>query len=313
LFWDPILSGNRDVACATCHHPQFGYADGLRTAIGTGGHGLGPARTIDPAAPRPTRHAMSVLDTAWNGATVDQPAPRAEDAPMFWDNRAHSLEQQARGPLTAANEMMGASYVEATIFPELVLRLSAIPDYVARFETAFGPSSIDEANILKAIGAFERTLTNPETSYDRYINGDQTALTAQQKRGLQVLTTNGCAKCHSGPMFSDFKLHVLRVPDLPGATHDAGDGSNRFRTASLRNVTLTAPYMHNGVFATFPDVFQFYRNAGQGTNDPDLRGVRPPTPQEAPDVIAFLRALGDAPFDASIPTSVPSGLHPGGS
>ena len=312
LFWDPILSGNRDVACATCHVPQFGYTDGLPTAIGTGGTGTGPARTIDPSLPRPNRNSLTILNTAWNGAVSAHPIPSSELAPMFWDSRTQSLENQARGPITAAAEMLGASYTAATIFPELVTRLQAIPAYVAQFDAVYGAGQISETTILKSIAAFERTLTNPQTSYDRFVGGDASALTASQKHGLDVFKQIGCVNCHSGPMFSDYKLHVLRVPDLPGTTHDAGDGQNRFRTPSLRNVARTAPYMHDGVFPSFMQVFQFYRQATQNPIDPDLHGVRTPTPQEAPDVIAFLGALGDTPFDTSVPGAVPSGLIPGG-
>lgn len=302
LFWDPILSGNGDTACASCHDPRTGYSDGLRTAIGTTDASLTP----------PNRNSQTILNTAWNGAVASNLIPSCEQAPMFWDSRAHSLELQARGPLTAAAEMMGSTYTETTIFPEVLSRLSTIPAYVTQFEAVFGAGPITEANLEKAIAAFERTLTNPQTSYDRYVAGELTALTPQQKRGLDVFTQIGCPKCHGGPMFSDYKLHTLRVPDLPGAPHDAGDGSNRFRTPSLRNITHTAPYMHDGVFPGLPQVFQFYRNATQNPVDPDLRGVRTPTPQEAPDVEAFLGALGDAPFDASIPAAVPSGMTPGG-
>lgn len=294
LFWDPILSGDRDIACATCHDPELAYTDGMRTPIGVG------------------RNSMSVLNTAWNGLVAMQPPPAAENAPMFWDSRARSLEAQARGPITAPAEMLGTAFTEATIFPELVTRLSAIPDYATQFSAAFGPGSITETNILAAIAAFERTLTAPETSYDRFVNGDLTAMTPQAQRGLEIFKMNGCVNCHSGPMFSDFELHELRVPEPPGVTHDAGDGSNRFRTASLRGVTLTAPYMHNGVFPTFREVFGFYRQAGQNSMDPKLRGVLPPPPEQAPDFLAFLAALGDGEFDRQVPTSVPSGLPPGG-
>jgi len=285
LFWDPILSGDRTVACATCHDPELAYTDGMATPIGV------------------TRNSMTILDTAWNGLITDHPPPRAEDAPMFWDNRTHSLELQARGPLTAVNEMMGTSFTAETIFPELVTRLSEIPEYATQFSAVFGASGISEANILAAIAAFERTLTAPETSYDRFVNGDPTALTAQQQRGLSIFKENGCVNCHSGPMFSDFELHDLGVP---------GDVGTRFRTASLRGVTLTAPYMHNGVFPSFREVFGFYAQAAQRSPDPKLRGVRPPAPEQAPDMIAFLRALGDGDFDRTIPTTVPSGLMPGG-
>src|SRR5665647_1589744 len=137
---------------------------------------------------------------------------------MFWDNRAHSLEQQARGPITAAAEMLGTSFTATTIFPELVTRLSAIPEYATRFSAAFGAGGITETNILAAIAAFERTLTAPQTSFDRFVNGDTTALTAQAQRGMGLFKDIGCVNCHSGPMFSDFELHELRVPEPPGVT-----------------------------------------------------------------------------------------------
>jgi cytochrome c peroxidase len=285
LFWDPVLSGDRTVACATCHDPDLAYTDGMRTPIGL------------------PRNTMSLLDIAWNGLTADGVPPRPEDAPMFWDNRAHSLEQQARGPIIAAAEMMGSSFTEATIFPELVTRLSSIPEYATQFSAVFGASGVSEANILAAVAAFERTLNAPESSYDRFVKGDTTALTAQQQRGLAVFTNNGCVNCHSGPMFSDFELHDLRVP---------GGGGTRFRTASLRGVTLTAPYMHNGAFSSLPEVFGFYRQATQNSPDPQLRGVRAPTGAQAADVISFLLSLSDGEFDRTIPTRVPSGLQPGG-
>ncbi len=302
LFWDPVLSGNADIACASCHDPRTGYADGRRTAVGT----------VDPTLTPPNRNSPTVLNTAWNGSITGAPIPRAEDAPMFWDNRAHSLEHQARGPLTAPAEMMGTSFSATTIFPELVSRLQGIPAYATQFEAVFGVNGITETNIVRAIAAFERTLTNTQSSFDRFIGGDPTAMTPQQQRGFRVFQDNGCVHCHNGPMFSDYQLHELRVPDLAGVAPDAGDGSNRFRTPSLRNITRTAPYMHHGGLAGIPQVFQFYRQATQDPRDPALRGVRTVAPEDAPDVIAFFEALGDAPFDTSIPPTVPSGLTPGG-
>nr|MBA3463157.1 cytochrome-c peroxidase [Deltaproteobacteria bacterium] len=131
LFWDPVLSGDRDVACATCHDPAFGYADPRASSTTVGG-----------------RNSMTVLNAAWNGAVAGHTQPDCEQAPMFWDNRARSLEQQARGPLMAADEMMGDRYTAATILPELIARLQAIPDYVARFEAVYGAGQINETTIL---------------------------------------------------------------------------------------------------------------------------------------------------------------------
>lgn len=311
LFWDPVLSGNRDVACASCHHPAFGYADGRRTSIGTGGVGLGPRRTIGPGLPTPDRNAMSVLDTAFNGLTLDGPAA-ALAAPMFWDNRAHSLEEQALGPMSAESEMRGSAYDATHIVPEVVGRLAAIPAYAARFAGAFGSAGVSAERVAGALAAFERSLVTTDSSFDRYMRGDAAALTAQQVRGMAVFENSGCVGCHSGPMFSDFELHQLGVPDLPGAAHDAGDGRDRFRTASLRFVTRTAPYMHDGVFDTLDDVYRFYQRADDRSNDPALRAVRAPRGADAAAVTAFLGALSDGTVDEAIPASVPSGLPVGG-
>ncbi len=311
LFWDPILSGNRDVACASCHHPALGYADGRRTSIGTGGTGLGAQRTIAPGAPTPNRNAMTILDAAFNGLTLDGPST-ALGAPMFWDNRARSLEQQALGPIAAESEMRGSAYDAEHILPEVVARLSAVPAYVARFERAFGAGPVTADGVASAIASFERSIVATDASFDRYMRGDATALTAQQLRGMAVFERSGCGGCHAGPMFSDFELHALGVPDLPGAAHDAGDGRNRFRTASLRFVTRTGPYMHNGVFNTLDDVYRFYLRADDRAADPQLRGVRAPRGDDAADVSAFLAALSDGTVDTTVPASVPSGLPVGG-
>ena len=311
LFWDPILSGDRDVACASCHHPSLAYADARRLSIGVGGIGLGRARTATGGAETiTTRNAMTILDAAFNG-TVTGAACDPTTAPMFWDSRVTSLEEQARGPILSAGEMRGAAFDAAQIFPEVIARLEAIPEYVTGFEVSFGPGPITDTAIVQAIAAFERTLVDAGSSYDRFVQGDATALSASQRRGMAVFERGGCATCHSGPMFSDYKLHRLGVPDPPGAARDLGAGGGTFRTPSLRNVTRTAPYMHNGALVDLDQVFGFYARVDRRL-DPDLARVRAPTPQEAADVKAFLGALSDGTFDTTVPTSVPSGLTPGG-
>jgi cytochrome c peroxidase len=312
LFWDPILSGGRDLACATCHHPAFAYADSRTLSVGAGGTGLGPSRAVSPPAPhRTTRNSMTVLNAAFNGlgqlgATIDPLL-----APMFWDSRALSLEQQARGPITALDEMRGPQFTATEIFPELVGRVSAIPEYATRFAEAFPDATVSETTITEAIATFERTVNDSNSSYDRFVKGDPNAMSASAQRGMQVFNRNGCTNCHTGPMFSDFKLHRLGVPDLPGAPHDVGNGANLFRTASLRNVARTAPYMHNGVFVNLDAVFNFYDDVDRRL-DPNLQGLRAPQRQDATDVKAFLSALSDGTFDQTIPATVPSGLVPAG-
>ncbi|MCP3063674.1 hypothetical protein LXT21_33360 [Myxococcus sp. K38C18041901] len=308
LFWDPLLSGNRDVACASCHHPDFGYSDGLAVSVGVGGRGVGRARADGPGA-RVGRNSLSVLFTAFNGLTTEG-SVLPEDAPMFWDHRTASLEAQVLGPLKNALEMRGPAFAEDEILEELVRRLSGIPEYVDMFDAAFGPRGISETTLARAIAAFERTLVPTPTSFDRYLAGDDNAMTPSQIRGMHGFVAQGCSRCHSGPMLSDFKLH--RLPVAPGASQapDLGDGAGQFRTPTLRMVTLTAPYMHNGSVKTLDESIDFYHNLE--VTDPLLEGDVEPPLGGGDDLRAFFEALSDGAFDRTVPERVPSGLRPGG-
>lgn len=125
---------------------------------------------------------------------------------------------------------------------------------------------MNERNLGRALAAFERTLVVSNTPFDRYMRGDTTALSPEQLRGMERFQSVGCINCHSGPMFSDFATHVLAVPDSPKlAESDSGvNKTYAFRTASLRNLSATAPYMHNGAFATLPEVVNFYQRISRG-------------------------------------------------
>jgi cytochrome c peroxidase len=333
LFWDPILSGQKDVACATCHHPAFGYADGLDLSIGVNGAGLGTARAFVPGhEPRLVkRNSQTVLNVAFNGLTADSHSTPAA-APMFWDLRVRSLEAQALEPLKALEEMRGAAHSEEAAVAAAIARLNAVPEYRQLFERAFAERRpVSERNLGRALAAFQRTLVAVNTPFDRYMRGDTAALSADQVRGMEQFQSAGCVNCHSGPMFSDFTAHVLAVPDNPKLPQsDAGvNKTYGFRTASLRNLGATAPYMHNGVFASLQEVVNFYqrisraggrRGGGGGRINPEVdrdridplarrlnmrgRGQR--------DLIAFLRALDDPNFDRTVPDRVPSGLPVGG-
>lgn len=310
LYWDPILSGDRDVSCATCHHPDFAYTDGLAVSVGVGGRGIGPARAANPAAPRARRNAPTVLGVGWNGLTALASAP-PEQAPMFWDHRARSLEAQVLGPITSQIEMRGTTLAEDQILDEVVRRLVGIPEYVALFRAAFGAEGVTTSTMARALAAFERTLVPHDSSFDRYLAGDDDAMTAAQLRGLHGFIFQGCARCHSGPLLSDFQLHRLPVPLRPDEDGpDLGDGQGRFRTPSLRMVTLTAPYMHNGVFATLDETFDLYHNIE--VTDPLLGGDVEPAHGQGDDLVRFFEALSDGTFDRTIPDRVPSGLPPGG-
>jgi cytochrome c peroxidase len=327
LFWDPILSGHNDVACATCHHPEFGYAENRDLSIGVNGVGLGDRRRFAPrnSIPFVKRNSQTILNVAFNGID-DAGAYTPSDAPMFWDVRARSLEAQALEPIKTLEEMRGNAYAEDQAVAAVTARLNANAEYRQLFARAFGTSDAVTGDQLgKALAAFQRSLTGTNAPFDRYRRGDLTAMTDAQVRGMGRFERIGCANCHRGPMFSDYKVHVLGVPDNPQlSASDAGvDGAYAFRTASLRNLAYTAPYMHTGVFQSLREVLNFYddvsgrrgrvRNAHVSREqlDPLLRQLRDPDNQ-ASDVIAFLQSLSDDSFDRTIPARVPSGRPPGG-
>ena len=324
LFYDPILSGNKDVACATCHHPSLGYTDNRDLSVGVNAVGLGINRhfllpnSFSPAK----RKSMTILNTAFNGMD-DKGNYDPANAPMFWDSRSRSLEQQVLGPITSDVEMRAKAYPEAVAIDSVVARLRNIPEYQALFTSAFGGSqAVTSINMARAIAAFERTLTAINSPFDKYKRGEVTAMTPQQIQGMNDFQTAGCAGCHSGTMFSDYKLHVLSAPDnIKSTTSDSGNGTFAFRTVSLRNTKLTAPYMHSGVFQTLNDVVSFYTRIAGGNSqnprvnsrqiDPIVRNINV-RPNQIAALVAFINALTDENFDKTVPVSVPSKLNVGG-
>jgi cytochrome c peroxidase len=285
-----------------------------------------------------------VLNTVFNGldrrrrnrrsnttsTSVDQTR-----APMFWDSRTRSLEAQALEPIKAFEEMRGTAYAEDVAVDSAVARLQAIPEYVVLFQEAFGTAaSISSDQLAGAIAAFQRSLVAMNSPFDRFRAGDSTALTAEQQSGLREFNDAGCARCHRGLMFSDYNLHAEGVKENSQLSDpDEGAGRFRFRTPSLRNVALTAPYMHNGTLATLGEVLLFYdngrsenpnvvngrgRRSGDGGGervaqlDRNFRRVDDMSVSEMHEIAAFLETLTDEDYDKTIPTSVPSGLPPGG-
>ena len=344
LFWDPILSGHKDVACATCHHPNFGYSDGRALGIGVGGVGLGPDR-IDAVADNIgliPRNAPTIINTAFNGINEDGDF-NPNNAPMFWDNRANSLEEQALGPIESFIEMRGHAFNESLALDSIVARLDAIPQYRNLFANAFGGTNpVTSSNMAAAIAAFERTIVATDSPFDRFMAGDQNAMTQAQIRGMNTFNRIGCDDCHSGPMFSDWELHTVGVPDHPllDETDTGANGDYEFRTPTLRNLSLTGPYFHNGVAEDLEETIRFYitarnfannngggggpggggNNGGLGVNEnlnrndiaQDVRNLDNFNNQDIQDIVRFIEALNDDDFDRSIPQQVPSGLNPGG-
>ncbi|MEM9525567.1 MAG: cytochrome c peroxidase [Bacteroidota bacterium] len=328
LFFDPILSGDKDVACATCHHPSNGYAEFRDISIGVNGSGLGVERHFNQPNDIPfvKRNAHTILNTAYNGMDA-RGRYHPERGPMFWDNRVVSLEDQALEPIKAHEEMRGNHFSEAEMLPEVIQRLRLIPEYSNSFAEAFGVKDTEDTISIKrlsqAIAAFERSLVTPDTRFDRFLRGDTDALSLSEQDGFTTFKKVGCGNCHTGPMLSDFQRHVLGVPENDKLTVvDAGpEGDFAFRTPSLRNLRYTAPYMHNGAFASLRSVLEFYEDIA-------LRRQRnPAVPVTAHDplaseltirmrdigpILSFLNALNADEFDKTIPESVPSGLPVGG-
>lgn len=327
LFWDPVLSGPKDVACATCHHPDFGYAENRDLSIGVTGSGLGHRRRFAAGSSIPfvKRNSQTILNVAFSGSDERGNYDPAA-APMFWDVRAKGLEAQALEPLKALEEMRGRTFAEDKAVDAVVARLNEIPQYRRLFAEAFGQRRpITAANLGNALAAFQRSIVANNAPFDRYMRGERTALNASQLEGMRRFERIGCVNCHNGPMFSDYKLHVLGVPDNPAlpATDPGAENRYAFRTASLRNLRFTAPYMHSGVFNTLEDVLEFYDDVddrrGRDRNahvtrdmlDPLLRRLRGVDDDDG-ELLAFLDALSDGNFDKTIPKSVPSGLPAGG-
>ncbi len=214
LFYDPILSGGKDVACGSCHHAYYGMGDGLALSIGVGGKGIRPDRLRSTTLPAPTpRNAQTIINV---GYTVDE----SGGAPMFWDGRVQTLEAQALEPIKSQVEMRGTHFDEAFAIDLIIARLRRITRYEAKFAQAFPleldsvrngslPDVITANTLAKAIANFERELVSPNSRYDKYVRGTDTALTSIEKDGLEVFANKArCINCLSGPTFSDFTYHV---------------------------------------------------------------------------------------------------------
>ena len=330
LFWDPILGGEKDMACVGCHHPDLGYGDGLDLPIGVNGSGLGPDRTentggLSLATPieRVPRNAPSILNTAYNGMTSANGYDPMK-SPMFWDSRSDALEGQCQGPPTSRSEMRGDAYAADDAIDSIVTRVANIPAYVSLFDAAFGTgNSVTPENFTFAMGAFERTLVAVNSSYDKYLAGNTSALTSDQKNGLILFNGKAkCSKCHTGPMFSDFDMHVIGIkdnPKNPGGKDLGLDDEYKFRTPTLRNISLTGPYTHSGMYDNLRDMVVFMSSGTSGNPDVTASMVdtdfedRHLTDKEVDQIVSFLESLTDEDFDKTIPTSVPSGLKVGGS
>jgi len=296
LFFDPILSGDGTLSCASCHRPDRGFADGQPRSIGVHGQDAGRA------AP-----------TLWNVAFLQS---------FFWDARVGALETQAPGPLFSPREMGNAP-------DRLLSTLNANPTYRRLFGQAFpdGGDTITADEVYAALAAFQATLVSLNSRYDRYAHGYAAALTDREIAGLNVFRSfvARCAECHTPPLFTNGQVAVIGAPEPVGQAFDVGAEKTfgavklrgGFKVPTLRNIALTAPYMHSGAFGTLRETVEFY-NKGRGNavppgmtlylhwhiSSPNL------TEFEVDLLVDFLQTLTDETFKPAIPQRVPSGLPP---
>lgn len=305
-------------------------ADGRPLPAGPSGVGLGPERRLtDPNMVFEARNSPTVINAGFNRFRNF----RTADGFLFWDGRVRRLENLVTLPQREFSEMRGEALPLESALDSILQRLRGIPEYVALFSAAFPnrppQGSIDSVSLSQALAQFVRSLVGDQSPYDRFVAGDANALTDAQKRGLVLFHEKAaCVRCHAGPMFSDFDFHVVGARQQgPGfqstphedfgrwnATHLEGDRW-KFRTPSLRNVAVTAPYTHSGAYATLHDMVEFFDRGGgdhptipRDRLDPAL-GPLALAAVEIDDLVAFLIALTDVP-EVAIPDRVPSGLQP---
>lgn len=279
LFFDPRLSGNGSVSCASCHNPSLGWSDALGTGIGINGQRL-------------PRNSPTVVNVAYN-------------TQFMWDGRFPSLEKQAIGPLEAQQEM-------SADFKHMKLMLDSLQGYRAMFEKAYPGEPMSEQTVAKALAAFERTVVSNGSRFDKWLAGDRRAITVQEWRGFQLFKASdkgNCMACHSGPNFTDNGFHNIGVAQ---ETPDHGRFKVRalpsmksaFKTPTLRDIELTAPYFHDGSAATLRDVMVHYNRGGDkraaGTISPEVRELNL-TDAEIEDMVAFMKTLTGAPRRVDLP------------
>ncbi len=268
LFFDTRLSQDSKVACANCHMPKYAFGDGLKVSEGFQGQ-------------TGRRNAPTVINRGYSLA-------------QFWDGRAATLEEQAKGPIENPVEM-------AHTLDGAVRRLRGIPGYVTWFERVFGVREFDIDHVAKAIATFERTVVSGNAPYDRYKAGDKKALTGAQLRGMKVFFEKAkCDQCHEGINLTTNAYHNLGVgmdkpnpPDLGRyeVTKDPKDWG-AFKTPTLRDVEHTAPYMHDGSMTTLEEVVEFYNRGGipNQNRDEKITALRL-SERDKKDLVEFLKAL----------------------
>jgi cytochrome c peroxidase len=276
LFFDPRLSAKGVMSCATCHNPSLGWTDGRPTAVG---------------------HDMKIL-----GRATPTIVNAAFNPLQMWDGRKVSLEAQALGPFESQDEQNLA-------LADLEIRVRAIPGYVAMFERAYPGEAVTRDTIAKAIASFERTVVSDGAAFDRWRAGDQNAMSASARRGFELFNGKAnCALCHQGFNFTDNGFHNIGLKEAGEA--DLGRFAHRpikalkgaFKTPTLRDISLTSPYMHNGAYTTLDEVVDHYARGGDVKDNlsPNMKPLDL-SDAEKRDLVEFMRSLTSAPQVVTVP------------
>jgi cytochrome c peroxidase len=267
LYFDTRLSTDNTVSCSTCHDPGKGWSDAGPTSKGINNQ-LGG------------RRSPPVSNSAYNPL-------------QFWDGRAPSLEEQAKGPIENPIEM-------GNTHTAMIQMINGVPSYDAEFAQVFGTTPITIDQVAQAIAAFERTVVTTDSPFDRFVRGDAAALTPQERKGLEIFNGKGhCTACHWGGNFSDGRFHNLGVPSIDPSKPDEGRSKitgdpgdmGAFKTPTVRDAALRAPYMHTGGERTLEDVVRLY-NRGGGTDDANLDPMMVPlglSEGEIQALVAFMK------------------------
>lgn len=270
LFFDPRLSGDGNMSCASCHSPLLGWSDGLPTTKGF------KSKVLDRASP-------TLINVGYNSL-------------QQWDGRAKTLELQAIGPIKSKNVMN-------MDVKTMIDWLNANNAYRAAFETAYPGEGINEVTVTRAIAAYERTLVSKESPFDAWLKGDKTALDAAELRGFKLFVDaekGNCAACHTGGNFTDNGFHNIGLKSFGEENPDVGRYKQKpikvlmgaFKTPTVRDVEFSAPYFHDGSAATLEEVVEHYAKGGEVKTNLSRNIKRLDlTAQDKSDLVAFMKSL----------------------
>ncbi|MBI3515780.1 MAG: c-type cytochrome [Proteobacteria bacterium] len=274
LFFDPRMSGDKNISCATCHTPSLAWSDPLKVSIGAGNQPM-------------SKRSQTLLNLAWTEL-------------LMWDGRFPSLEDQVLGPLFKS-DIMGNSKTG------MVEEINAIPAYRGLFEQAFPGGAVSVEAVAKALATYERTIVSNKAPFDRWIENDENALDAAAKRGFALFNGKAnCAACHNTWRFTDDGFHDIgladqdpgrgkQVPDVPVLMH-------AFKTPTLRNVAQRPPYMHDGTIDGLEAVVRHYAQGfvTRPSLSPEMKKLDL-TARDIQDLVAFMRSLTSDDDPVTIP------------